>query len=131
MTLTSSNSSRRRFEAGLSRPELLVILLTLFAILGLGALGASSWKGGADSAQCIVNIREAQQGVRAWQNLFKKEEGDEIDPHAIVSPGGSLAELPDCPSGNCYEVGTRVPARGDFLVKCGQAGHDPKHGRDW
>lgn len=131
MTLTSSNSPRRRFEAGLSRPELLVILLTLFGLLGLGALGASNWKVGAESAQCIMNIRESQQGMRAWQNLFKKVEGDEIDPHAILSPGGSLAELPNCPSGNGYVVGTKVPARGVFLVKCPMAGHDPKHGNDW
>ncbi|MBK1882603.1 type II secretion system protein [Luteolibacter pohnpeiensis] len=69
--------------AGLTLLELTVVILVLLSLIGILFFGAKAWKRGADRAASILVIRNTQQAVRSYSNMYG------------VDPGATVADLPD------------------------------------
>jgi len=119
--------------AGLVMGYLQLILLPLLIIPVL-FIGARAWKKGSDRAGCIINQRNVQQAVRAYQSMNNLQPGDRIDWKEIVGPGKLLESEPACPALGKYRYQARIPASGVLVVECSKAGeeaHVPKEHREW
>ena len=66
-TASPLRSSKR---SGFSLLELTVVIAVLLSLTSVLFVGARAWKSGADRAGCILNIRNVQQSVRAYQNMY-------------------------------------------------------------
>lgn len=110
----------------------ILVLLSLVAILFVGARG---WRRGADRSGCILNVRNAQAAVRAYQNTRGVKEGAFLDfSTTIIGPGKFLAAEPSCPGGGSYFHITHIPFAGELALSCSMAGtddHRPDESGDW
>lgn len=115
--------------------ELTVVILVLLALIGLLFVGASAWKRSSNRSGCIMNIRNAQNAVRAYQNVHALPDGASVDiANTILGPGGYLNSAPICPGGGSYQIITQIPAPGELAISCTLAGshdHEPDSFADW
>lgn len=114
--------------------ELTIVILVLLSLITIMFIGARGWKRGTDRATCVLNIRQAQQGVRSHQNLHGLNPGTVINMFSdIMGPGGYLAS-PTCPGGGDYDHIGYIPAQGELAMPCSLAGsrnHEPDSFGDW
>lgn len=133
MKLTNSNTPKR-CKSGMTLLELTVVILVLLSLISILFIGARAWKAGSDRAGCILNIRNAQQGVRSYQNLYGKPEGTALDMGTdIVGTDGYLSP-PVCPAGGTYDYITYIPFPGELALDCTLATSDrhlPDRFSDW
>lgn len=88
-------------------------------------VGARAWKKGSDRAACIMNVRNTQQALRAYQAAQGLKPGDPI-PWAKVFTK-SLKE-PVCVGGGKYNFSKTVPKTGGLACECDQEDHQPAAG---
>ncbi|MDF1714657.1 MAG: type II secretion system protein [Akkermansiaceae bacterium] len=69
---------------GLTLIELTVVILVLLALITVLFIGGRAWKKGSDRAGCILNIRNAQQAVRSYQNLRGLPDGAPLNFSADI-----------------------------------------------
>jgi hypothetical protein len=115
--------------------ELTVVILVLLSLMTLLMIGTSTWKRGADRSACILNIRNTQNAVRAYQNVRDVPEGTSIHlASQVMGPGGFLEIIPECPGGGIYTHIDHIPYAGELAINCslaaGQA-HVPISHSDW
>lgn len=133
--------TRTAHTSGMTLLELTVVILVLLSLISILFIGANAWKKGSDRAGCIMNIRNCQQALRGYSNIYGITAGDNIPggitrADAIIGPGGFLDNLPECPSGATYtglEL-TTMPAPGQLLMVCGFSGgtaHIPDNAQGW
>lgn len=103
--------------------ETALILLLVAALLGAGLF---VWKRKSDRAACILNIRNVQQAVRAYQGTRQVIEGSPMDWTKIMGPGGLLRRT-YCPCGGIYRFKDRMPAVGVLALECSLGGEPHKH----
>ncbi len=131
----------RTSRAGMTLLELTVVILVLLSLISILFIGASAWKRGSDRASCILNIRNCQQALRGYANLYGISAGNNIPggktrEGVIIGPGLFMENPPACPSGSTY-TGlslTTIPIQGELLMECGFTGgtlHIPENSSDW
>lgn len=115
--------------------ELTVVIVVVLSLVAILFVGASGWKKGADRSACILNIRNAQSAVRAYQNIRAVSEGSALNMFTeIIGPDNFLANNPECPGGGTYEHITHMPFPGELALKCDLADsqvHIPSDCDDW
>jgi hypothetical protein len=93
-------------------------------------VGSRAWKKGADRSACIINTRNTQQAVRAYQSAKGLKPGDPIPWDRIY--GRNLAK-PVCAGGGKYTFSKVIPKTGDLACECDNEEHRPAPGttKDW
>jgi type II secretory pathway pseudopilin PulG len=82
MKITRNTKSAK----GMTLLELTVVILVLLSLIAVLFVGARAWKKGSDRAASILVIRNIQQAVRSVQNMNNFNAGDVIGGTRIV-PG--------------------------------------------
>ncbi len=104
--------------------ELTVVILVLLSLISILFIGARAWKRGTDRTGCIINIRNAQQAVRSYQNINAHPDGFPINMvNDIIGENGYIGE-PRCPSGGEYGRMAEIPAMGTLVMWCSLASTD-------
>jgi type II secretory pathway pseudopilin PulG len=122
---------------GLTLLELTVVILVLLALISVLFIGARAWKKGSDRAGCIVLIRNVQQGVRSYCNLYGFNPGTTVTgfQNQIIGVGRFVEKTPACPSTGTYTyLGDTVPTVGTLYMTCSLATsetHQPTAYTDW
>lgn len=133
-----SNRNRKNSRVVLLRPgvtllELAVVITVLLMLVSLLFPAAGAWKKGSDRAQCILNIRNVQLGVRSFSNLAGFDYGTDVSTMSppkvlqdeIVGAERFVETAPDCPSSGTYRFGGNViPDRGSLYMMCSLAASD-------
>lgn len=131
---------------GMTLLELTVVILVLLSLIAILFIGARAWKKGSDRAGCIMNIRNAQQAIRSYQNMYNvtpyptaDAAGGPVPAGEIQGAGKFMEVAPVCPGGGTYgqdlsaEI-TAVPAIGTAYLTCSLAdsdGHVPLDTNGW
>lgn len=128
---------------GVTLVELAVVISVLLLLLTFLFPAAGAWKRGSDRAQCIMNIRQVQMGVRSFSNLAGLEDGSDVSmavpplvlQDEIIGPAKFVETPPRCPSTGTYSYGGNViPPLGSLYMDCslaGPAGHVPDSYNNW
>ena len=115
--------------------ELTVVILVLLSLVSILFLGARAWKKGSDRSCCVMNIRNTQQAVRAYQNMYQIPTGAALELEGtVIGPGKFIERPPRCPSGGEYEPAGVMPPQGSLAISCNLAssqGHNPPVNSDW
>lgn len=95
---------------------------TLFIVIASALMVTAffAWKRGSDRAACTLNLRNAQNMVRAYANLNNLNIGDPIDWKKIFGPD-FLEKEPVCPAGGTYTFAKNIPQIGDRPCTCSKA----------
>lgn len=130
---TTALTSRAR--KGMTLLELTVVIVVVLSLIAILFIGAQGWKKGADRSACVLNIRNAQSAVRAFQNTRAVQEGTTLDLYNdIIGPNNFIATDPHCPGGGSYEKITHMPFPGELALTCDLAdsqSHVPPGHDDW
>ena len=130
---TDTNAAPRR--AGMTLIELTVVILVLLSLISILFVGARAWKQGSDRAGCILNIRNAQQATRSYQNMNNYPEGHTINMFIdLMGPGKFMESEPKCPGNGDYDHTGAIPPVGTLAMTCSLAGserHVPERYTDW
>ncbi len=133
MKLTQTPSIKRK--SGMTLLELTVVILVLLSLIAILFVGARAWKKGSDRAACILNIRNVQQAVRGHQNMNNLALAASLTAATIYSADGTAyLKTPACPAGGTYSPGSEVPAYGTLYISCSLAtsdNHVPTGYGDW
>ena len=128
-------TTRRTRPKGLTLIELTVVILVLLALISVLFIGGRAWKRGSDRAGCIMNIRNAQQAVRSYQNLRGLNDGATYDFAVdVVGPGNFIETYPNCPGYGSYTPSPTIPNLGTLAITCSLAGsqdHVPDDYSGW
>jgi len=126
---------RPRLRAGFTMLELTVVIAVLLSLASLLATGVRAWKRGADRSHCVMVLRNAQQAVRCFQNLYGYEPGrtlnatdgvtdiaEELANRGLITPNQfaeAKGEVP-CQGGGTYsrKDPTRFPDLGELYMEC-------------
>lgn len=124
-----------RAPKGMTLLELTVVIVVVLSLIAILFIGANGWKMGADRSSCVLNIRNVQSAVRAFQNIRAVPEGATINMYVdIIGPDNFLAADPACPGGGDYEHIDHMPFPGELALTCDLAGsrdHVPQGHGDW
>ena len=129
--------SRRMLIPGMSLLELTLVLLVSLTLIAIMFVGALAWKRGSDRAFCVMNIRNVQNGVRAYSNLSVLNQGSSAPGlrDQIIGYGRFVESTPICPSGGTYIFGAdEIPPSGTLYMKCSAAAslsHEPVGYDEW
>ena len=115
--------------------ELTVVILVLLGLVGILMVSSQSWKRGSDRSACIMNIRNMQNAVRAYQNIHQLTEGGPLNLSVdVIGPGNYIQYTPQCPGGGSYTPITQIPAAGQLAITCSLSAtdeHEPKDYTEW
>ena len=114
--------------------ELTVVILVLLSLVTILMIGGQAWKPGADRSACIMNIRNAQLGVRSFQNMNGLQQGTTLDVATQVMGVGGFFPDAICPAGGSYDFVAHIPAFGELAMTCSYAGtrrHQPENYGGW
>ncbi len=139
--MKTNNRTRMSSRSGMTLLELTVVILVLLSLISILFIGARAWKKGSDRAGCIMNIRNCQQALRGYANLYGISPGNNIPAgktraDVIIGPGLFMDNTPKCPSGSTYTgLGfTTIPIHGELLMECSFADgklHIPDNSSGW
>ncbi|OYV04952.1 MAG: hypothetical protein CFE26_14140 [Verrucomicrobiales bacterium VVV1] len=127
----------RSKKKGMTLLELTVVILVLLALISVLFIGARAWKKGSDRAGCIVLIRNVQQGMRSYCNLYGFNPGATVTglQGQIIGIGRFVEKTPACPSTGTYTyLGDSIPTVGTLYMTCSLATtetHAPTAYTDW
>ena len=127
---------------GMTLVELAVVIGAMLLLLSFVFPMAGAWKEGSFRAQCILNMRNVQQGVRAYANLNGLKSGDgpasdtSVDlADEIIGEDKFVERMPTCSSGGSYSFsGNEIPDPGELFMSCslgGSRNHMPQTVSDW
>ncbi|WP_367870338.1 hypothetical protein [Luteolibacter sp. Populi] len=95
-------------------------------------VGARAWKKGSDRAACVMNVRNVQQAVRAYQNMNSLKPGDPIPWNKVIGEKGFLTKQPAClEAGGGYTFVKTVPKNGALACTCSHPEHQPANHDNW
>lgn len=135
--------SRTENCRGFTLIELSVIIATLLLFLSFLFPAAGAWKRGTNRAQCILNIRQIQLGVRSFSNMHGLDHGSDVSllsppmvlENEVVGSGKYIETPPICPEGGSYiYAGNVIPPTGTLFMGCSLAAsqdHEPKEFDGW
>lgn len=132
--------SCRGFGKGMTLLELTVVIMVLLSLISILFIGANAWKKGSDRTLCIMNIRNVQNGIRSFSNLYAYSPGQSVPglQMRIIGLGKFVEATPECPSSGDYTFGEAfggdtIPPIGELYLECSLAssGHVPSDAEDW
>lgn len=124
-------------KSGMTLLELTVVIMVLLALISILFIGARAWKRGSDRAGCIVLIRNVQQGLRSYCNLYGFNPGATVTglQGQIIGVNKFVEKTPACPASGTYTyAGDTIPAVGTLYMTCSLATsetHQPTAYTDW
>ena len=146
MKLTNKQSMKVS-KSGMTLLELTVVILVLLSLISILFIGARAWKKGSDRAASILVIRNSQQAVRSFANMYEKNIGDPVIPGVAGSDAGDIfgtdkflennpVEDLDHPARDvAYEygpdAGILIPEIGDLYVTADDTDYAPDEHDDW
>ena len=121
-----TNNKQISNKKGMTLLELTVVILVLLTLISVLFIGAKAWKDGADRANCILNIRNFQVGVRSYANMNGTANGTSIPVASLTGDGNFISTFPVCPSAGVYTPAedSNVPyvvATGNAFLTCSLA----------
>ena len=124
MKLKSRNNTHSNHKSGMTLLELTVMILVLLSLISILFIGARAWKAGSDRAGGIINIRNAQQAVRSYQNMNGYPEGKTINMFIDIFGAGRYGVETKCPAGGDYDHAGAIPPLGTLAMNCSLSGSD-------
>jgi type II secretory pathway pseudopilin PulG len=128
MKLTNTRSSKS--TKGMTLLELTVVILVLLSLISILFVGARAWKKGSDRSANVMNIRNCQQAMRGYQNMYQKKTGDGFTKVQLVD----YVKYPTEPNTDVtYSTDELVTAQGVLWLKvAGPAEYAPTNDTsDW
>jgi type II secretory pathway pseudopilin PulG len=129
------STTRQSSTEGMTLLELTVVILVLLSLISILFIGSRAWKRGSDRAGCVLNIHNAQNAVRAYQNVRALPDGASLNMFTDLTGYGKFLEVnPECPGGGEYEHISHIPYPGELALVCSLASseeHLPKNLSDW
>lgn len=126
---------------GMTAFEMTVVILVILSLISLLFVGVRAWKRGSDRAFCIMNIRNVQQGVRAYSYLHGFSAGGSAPnlKSKVIGLGRYVETDPTCPSTGTYAYGgtlgeNTIPNYGKLYMECDKKTsneHLPNEFSDW
>ena len=126
---------------GMTLLELTVVILVLLSLISVLFVGANAWKRGSDRTLCIMNIRNVQNAVRSFSNLYGYKPEDNVTglQVRVIGPGKFIEPAPTCPSAGTYSYGPdfgndTIPPIGELYMQCSlsaTAEHVPQNADYW
>jgi type II secretory pathway pseudopilin PulG len=135
MKLTQKTNNKA-IKSGMTLLELTVVILVLLSLIAILFVGARAWKRGSDRAGCIMNIRNVQQAARGHMNMTNTPSTvPAVSDIYGTDPNAYLPE-PVCPGGGAYTYNTGNAAAGAVFLTCSFAapadgGHVPSNTATW
>lgn len=124
MNYRPTDLCHRNLRPGLTVLEVTILIMVLFALIGVLFSGAKAYKRSSDRAACVMNIHKVQNAVRSYSNLNGLSPGQTLwagtDLRSeLIGPDCYLEALPDCPGGGDYaDLGNRIPSHGELYLTC-------------
>lgn len=156
MKLTQKHNNKA-IKSGMTLLELTVVILVLLSLIAILFIGARAWKRGSDRAGCIMNIRNVQQAARGHMNMMNTP--NTVPPTTDIYSAAAVAAVaadpvagtpavaasaavegylpaPSCPAGGTYSYSTASAAPGAVFLSCSLAatadgGHVPTGTSTW
>ncbi len=127
-----TNTLNQKRKAGMTLLELTVVILVLLSLIAILFVGARAWKRGSDRAACLINIRNMQQAMRGDQNMRNSAPGGAGLLYAnIVGASAYITNAPTCPTDKStvytYDADGNYPALGNLYAVCAQATEAANH----
>ena len=113
----------RKSARGITLLELSIVILVLLTLVSVLFVGARGWKKGADRSANILNIRNAQQAVRGYQNSHVLRFGEPLTEDIVYGTSGDgiggYLRKPSPPTSAIlsYQGGSVVPEIGDLWLE--------------
>ncbi len=111
--------------SGMTLLELTVVILVLLSLISILFVGANAWKKGSDRTLCIMNIRNVQNGIRSFSNLYGHNPGESVPglQMRVIGLGKFVEKTPNCPSSGTYNYGSgfgadTIPPIGEVYLQC-------------
>ncbi|MBG7606569.1 MAG: hypothetical protein IZT59_00830 [Verrucomicrobia bacterium] len=111
--------------SGMTLLEMTVVILVLLSLISILFVGANAWKKGSDRTLCIMNIRNVQNGIRSFSNLYGYNPGGNVPglQIRIMGLGKFVEQTPSCPASGAYSYGISfgndtVPPVGEVYLQC-------------
>jgi hypothetical protein len=121
--------------------ELTVVILVILSLISILFVAARAWKKGSDRTLCVMNIRNVQQGVRAYSNLYGLSAGASAPDlkSKVIGIGKYVETDPSCPATGTYAFGgtlgeEMIPGYGELYMECDLKTtdeHSPKDFSNW
>jgi type II secretory pathway pseudopilin PulG len=135
MKLTQKTNNKAT-KSGMTLLELTVVILVLLSLIAILFVGARAWKRGSDRAGCIMNIRNVQQAARGHMNMTNTPTA--VPASSDIYGTGTNAYLPEpvCPGGGTYSYSTASATAGAVFLSCSldtadEGGHVPTGTSTW
>jgi len=124
MKLTQTPSIKRK--SGMTLLELTVVILVLLSLIAILFIGARAWKRGSDRAGCLMNIRNLQQAMRGDQNMRNSAPGGTgLAVANIIGTTAYITNPPTCPTDKSSQYTLlgdgNYPALGTLYATCTSA----------
>lgn len=113
----------RKSASGITLLELSIVILVLLTLVSILFVGARGWKKGADRSANILNIRNAQQAVRGYQNSHVLRFGEPLTEDIVYGIAGDGVDAylrkPTPPTSAIlsYQGGSVVPEIGELWLQ--------------
>ena len=139
MKLTQKTNNKA-IKSGMTLLELTVVILVLLSLIAILFVGARAWKKGSDKAGCIMNIRNVQQAVRGHINMNNMAGTAAMPAVTAIYGTGTDVYLPapSCPAGGTYSNPSYATVSafspGNLFVACSlqsSASHLPSDYATW
>ena len=133
-------------KKGLTLIEMTVVIVGLLTLISISISVAQAWKGSANRAQCITNLRTFQKGVRSYillnegrdNNITTNSNGtwtlNSITPLNDFFPVNNETSTITCPANGVYDFTRPIPAIGEVWVSCSleaSRSHIPSNSGNW
>ena len=107
------NTTTKRSK-GMTLLELTVVILVLLSLITILFVGARAWKKGSDRSANIMNIRNCQQAMRGYQNMYEKKVGDAFTETELTD----YVKMPVAPNEDLtYTAGTQITETGELWLQ--------------
>ena len=149
--MKTASPVRPSTRKGFSLLELTVVIAVLLSLTSILFVGARAWKNGADTTNCVLNMRNVQTSVRSYQNVYGYKAGgmpyaedgtQDIAVHMNAKGYISDHQLSEitgnslCPGGGSYSRphADVFPSLGRLYIECSLAtskGHKLEESNQW
>jgi len=99
---------------GMTLLELTVVILVLLSLITILFVGARAWKKGSDRSANIMNIRNCQQAMRGYANMYNKD----VDEAFTQTMLEDYVKMPEPPNTEflSYAPGETITAVGEMWL---------------
>ena len=131
-TVHTSNRIAKRFNrSGMTLIEISLVIALLLGLIAVVFLGIGSYRKGADTAKCKMQLAAVQKAVRSQANMLNMNTGDALVEADVFGAGKFMEITPECPGGGAYTWDATLPVTGDSYGVCSLTDHALTGIEDW